>query len=94
MTKKQPDSPDRPDTAASQEAKLLWALDGLIDAEGPVMITSWIAVIEYIDANGDTQLAPLCSDMPPWRMTGMLDSSREMLIEEYEFADEFDDYDE
>lgn len=94
MTKKQPENTDQPDQAASQEAKLLWALDGLIDAEGPVMITSWIAVIEYIDKDGDTQLAPLCSDMPQWRMTGMLDSGREMLIDEYVFAEEFDDYDE
>jgi hypothetical protein len=94
VTKKQPENTDQPDQAASQEAKLLWALDGLIDAEGPVMITSWIAVIEYIDKDGDTQLAPLCSDMPQWRMTGMLDSGREMLIDEYVFAEEFDDYDE
>ena len=93
MKKKPEPKDDRPSEAASQEAKLLWALDGLIDAEGPVMITSWVAIVEYIDKDGDTQLAPLCSDMPQWRMTGMIDSGREMLVEDYVFADEFDDYD-
>lgn len=83
-------SQDKPDKAASQEAKLLWALDGLIESDGPVMITSWVAIVEYMDQHGQSELVPLCSDMPPWRMTGMIDSGREMLVEEYEFYDEDD----
>lgn len=94
MPKKPDPKDDRPDAAASQEAKLLWALDGLIDVEGPVMVTSWVAMIEYIDKDGDTQLAPLCSDMPQWRMTGIIDAGREALLDDFFFADEFDDYDE
>ena len=94
MTKKGDKEQDRPDAAASQEAKLLWAFDGLLDAEGPVMITSWVTIIEYIDKDGETHLAPLCSDMPLWRMTGIVDSGRESLIEDYEFFEEYDDYDE
>jgi hypothetical protein len=94
MAKKGDKAQDRPDAAASQEAKLLWAFDGLIDVEGPVMITAWVTIIEYIDKDGDTHLAPLSSDMPPWRMTGIVDSGRESLIEDYEFFDEYDDWDE
>lgn len=90
MTKKEPADNDRPDHAASQEAKLLWALDDLIDAEGPVMVTSWLAVVEYIDRHGDSQLTSLRSDMPQWRMTGILDAARDMLIEEYEYFEEDD----
>jgi len=93
MAKKGDKEQDRPDAAASQEAKLLWAFDGLLEAEGPVMITSWVTIIEYIDKDGETHLAPLCSDMPLWRMTGIVDSGRESLIEDYEFFDEYDDYD-
>ena len=85
---------DQPDSAASQEAKILWALDGLIDVEGPVMVTSWIAIVEYIDHNGESCLTPLSSDMPPWRLAGMLETGREMLFAEYVLTDEFDEYDE
>lgn len=85
---------DQPDIAASQEAKILWALDGLIEVEGPVMVTSWIAIVEYIDQNGESCLTPLSSDMPPWRLAGMLETGREMLFEEYALAEEFDEYDE
>lgn len=85
---------DQPDIAASQEAKILWALDGLIDAEGPVMVTSWIAIVEYIDHNGESCLAPLSSEMPPWRLAGILETGREMLFNEYVFEEEFDEYDE
>lgn len=91
---KSPKKQDRPDQAASQEAKILWALDGLIDVEGPVMVTSWVAIVEYIDKNGESCLAPLASDMSQWHLAGMLETGREMLFEEYLFADEFDEYDE
>jgi hypothetical protein len=94
VTTKPEQNKDQPDPAASQEAKLLWAFDGLIDAEGPLMITSWITIIEYIDSNGETQLQPLASDMPQWRMTGIIDAGRDMLIDEYEFFDEYDEHDE
>ena len=56
------------------------------------MVTSWVTMIEYIDEDGDTQLAPLCSDMPPWRMTGIIDTCREILIEDFDLA-EYDDWD-
>lgn len=91
---KSPEKDDKPDAAASQEAKILWALDGLIDVEGPVMVTSWVAIIEYIDRNGDSCLAPLSSDMSQWRLAGMLETGREMLFEEYALADDFDEFDE
>jgi hypothetical protein len=91
---KPPKKADQPDSASSQEAKILWALDGLIDAEGPVMVTSWIAIIEYIDHNGESCLAPLSSEMPPWRMAGILETGREMLFADYVYTEEFDEYDE
>lgn len=90
MPKTPKPSQDQPDNAASQEAKLLWALDGLIESNGPVMITSWVAIVEYMDQHGHSELVPLCSDMPQWRMTGMIDTGREMLIEEYAYYDDDD----
>lgn len=92
MTKKGASGDDRPDSAASQEAKLLWAFDGLIEADGPIMVTAWVAMIEYIDKDGEPQLAPLCSDVPQWRMTGMIDAGRDLLVEEFDLA-EYDDWD-
>jgi len=94
VTKPKPKEKDQPDASSSQEAKILWALDGLIDAEGPVMITSWVIIAEYIDPNGETQLAPVCSEMPQWRMTGMVDAAREMLNEDYLFVSNWDEDDE
>lgn len=72
----------------------MWALDGLIDIEGPVMVTSWITIVEYIDHNGESCLSPLCSDMPPWRLAGMLETGREMLFEDYVVTEDYDDFDE
>lgn len=85
---------DQPNSAASQEAKILWALDGLIDIEGPVMVTSWVAIIEYIDQSGESCLAALSSHMPEWRLAGLLETGREMLFAEYVLAEDFDEYDE
>ena len=85
---------DQPDPAASQEAKILWALDGLIDVEGPVMVTSWVAIVEYMDQNGESCLAPLCSNIPQWRLAGMLETGRDMLFSEYLYDEEFGEFDE
>lgn len=82
---------DQPDEAASQETKILWALNGLVDTEGPVMVTAWVAIIEYMDNTGETQLAPLASSMSQWHMTGMIDAGRDMLIAEYDYAEEWED---
>ena len=82
---------DKPDFRDSQEAKILWSLDGLIDAEGPIMVTSWVIMVEYVDKYGETHLSPLCSDMPQWRMTGIIDSSREMLNDDYALLNDWDE---
>jgi hypothetical protein len=84
--------PDRPDSGAAREEKILWALNGLVDAPGPVMVTSWVAIIEYMDKEGTAQLAALASNMPSWRMTGMIDSGREMLLEDL-IVEDYGDYD-
>lgn len=86
MTKK-PD--DQPDEQASSEAKILWAFAKYFET-GPKMVTNWVTIIEFIDENGEEQLLPACSDMPYWRMIGMLDSGREVLLDEFEVADSDD----
>lgn len=85
-------NPDRPDPSAAREEKILWALDGLVDAPGPVLITGWVAVIEYMDKEGVAQLAALSSHMPPWRMTGMIDTGRELLFEDLVPAEDYGDF--
>lgn len=92
MVAKQPKKKvEQPAAEEPREAKLLWALDGLINAEGPVMVTSWIAIVEYIDHEGVTQLAAASNKMPSWRMTGMIDTGREMLFEDYDIYDDYDE---
>ena len=91
MTKSKPEDKDKPDPHDSQEAKSLWSLDGLIDAEGPIMVNSWVIIVEYIDKFGDTHLSPLCSEMPQWRMTGMVDAAREMLNEDYALLNDWEE---
>lgn len=91
MAKQPKKKPEKPAADEPRESKLLWALDGLIDAEGPVMVTSWIAIVEYIDHEGMAQLAAASNKMPSWRMTGMIDTGRDMLFEDYDVYDDWDE---
>lgn len=71
----------------SPEARFLRAFDGFLDAEGPIMITGWATVIEYMDAEGAMQLAAFASDTPSWRIDGMMREGTELLTVEHEYDD-------
>lgn len=88
-----PKKADRPDKAASREAKMVWALDDFDHIERPAMVTSWISIVEYMDHLGETHLVSLCSELSQWRLAGMLEIGREMLFAEYEYDEESSDYD-
>ena len=83
MTRK---TEDQPDEQASSGAKILWAFAKYVEA-GPKMVTNWVTIIEFIDEKGEEQLLPVCSDMPYWRMVGMLDSGREVLLDEFDVTE-------
>jgi len=76
--KKQPPSP---------ESRFLTAFSPFLDAEGPVMITGWVAVVEYLDADGDHRLGAFASDIPEWRVHGMLTSGGELLANKMLYDD-------
>ena len=79
-----------PEEPVAFEDRLMQALASLLPDEGPIMVTSWIAFLEYVNEDGHPQLAAFASLMPPWRMTGMIDAGAELLAQEFEY----DDYDE
>lgn len=89
MTKKPKPDPDKPGPSKPED-RLIDALKDLLPERNPVMVTGWIAIVEYIDQNGDPDLGAFASNMPPWRMNGIFDTGREMLVEEFEY----DDYEE
>jgi hypothetical protein len=87
MSKKKSPEPEEP---VSFDDRLMQALSDLLPDEGPIMITSWVAFLEYVTEDGSPQLAAFASPMPPWRMTGMIEAGAELLIQEFEYED-FDD---
>ena len=74
----------------SPESRFLAAFSPFLDAEGPVMITAWVAMIEYIDADGEHQLSAYASDMPDWRVNGIVQGGHELLAS----GELFDDWEE
>jgi len=57
------------------------------DEDGPVMITTWVVVCEYIDEDGAASVAAWASDDPQWRINGLLGAAGDML-DVAEFDDE------
>jgi hypothetical protein len=80
----------KPGTPASPESRFLTAFSPFLDAEGPVMITAWVSVIEYLDADGQPRLAAFASETPDWRIQGMLTSGGELLANSL-FYDDWED---
>ena len=46
---------------------------------GPVMVTTWVVVCEYVDEKGSPGFAAWSSDDPPWRVQGLMTHGSEML---------------
>ena len=62
-----------------------------VDETGPVMVTTWVAVCEYIDETGAAGVAAWASDDPQWRINGLLAAAGDMLdVDEYD-DEEIDD---
>lgn len=78
----------------TQEARIIDAFATLIGHEGPLMVTSWVAMVEYIDEEGCARLGAYSSEMPPWRMSGIIEAGQEMLADEFLYEDEFEEYEE
>lgn len=49
------------------------------DEGGPVMVTTWVVVCEYLDETGAASVAAWASDDPQWRINGLLAAAGEML---------------
>jgi len=67
----------------------------LADEEsGPVMVTGWALVAEYISDDGSANVAAWSSDDPPWRISGLLTVANELLdVTVYDTSyDSEDDY--
>lgn len=61
------------------------------DEEGPIMVTTWAVVAEYIDEDGAASVAAWASDDPQWRINGLLSVAADMLdVDEYD-DEEIDD---
>lgn len=58
-----------------------------------VMITEWVTIVEFINEDGATQLAAFASDMPSWRLSGIVEAGHDMLIQEYDTEMQDDLYD-
>lgn len=83
---------DEAEAPETQEARIIDAFASLIGHDGPLMVTSWVAMVEYIDDDGVARLGAYSSDMPPWRMNGIIEAGQEMLAEDFMYEDEFEDY--
>lgn len=64
------------------------AFQSLIGDQSPLMVTGWISLVEYIDDAGDQRLAAFSSNLPPWRLNGIIETGHEMLLEEYDYEDD------
>lgn len=58
------------------------AFNRLMCEPQPIMVTAWISIVEFIDADGEMQLTAFGSDMPSWRAQGIIDAGAEMLLED------------
>ena len=81
-----PADPPEPQQALPDAIRNLLQADG----EGPVMVTSWAVVAEYIDESGAAGVAAWASDDPHWRIVGLLNVAQDMLdvFEDEEIDDE------
>lgn len=52
------------------------------------MVTGWMTVFEYVDESGEVQLVAFSSEMPEWRLAGIVDTGYQMLIEDEEYEDD------
>jgi hypothetical protein len=80
---------DEPEDLTAAHRRLPEAIRDLIGKdEGPVMVTTWAVVCEYIDETGAAGVAAWASDDPSWRISGLLATAGDMLA-----IDEYDDED-
>lgn len=54
-------------------------LRDMLSDEGPVMVTTWVVVCEYVDEQGSPGFAAWSSDDPPWRVQGLISHGADML---------------
>lgn len=71
--------PDRP--SLTPEEALVAALADMSGA-GSVLVTAWVGIVEFLDANGDMQLHAHSSNMPSWRAQGIIDAGAEMILDD------------
>jgi len=88
---------DSPDPVPMAQEKMPDVLRALLaaDEDGPVMVTTWAAVCEYIDSEGSANVAAWQSDDPPWRVGGLLTVAQDLLDTSslHEYDDEYDEED-
>lgn len=68
----------------------------MAEEEGPVMVTTWAVVCEYLDENGSANVAAWASNDPPWRIGGLIAVAGELLdtfVYDTEDEDEYEDDD-
>lgn len=89
VTKRAKKEPD-PDDAypLSREDAVFRAINALAGESEPIMVTGWMCIAEYMQADGSVQLGAFCSDMPPWRMSGLMEAGYDMLYAQYDFFEE------
>lgn len=63
------------------------ALLGMAAEEGPALLTNWVVMVEFIDSDGSPRLGSYASDMPPWRLSGIVDEGHSILLGQYEEDD-------
>lgn len=61
------------------------------EEDGPIMVTGFALVAEYIDGSGAANVAAWASDDPPWRITGLLSVADELLDLHVHDDEEIDD---
>lgn len=81
---------DNPDDAypLSREDAVYRAINALAEESNPIMVTGWMLIAEYMQADGSVQLGAFCSDMPPWRLSGLMDAGTDALYAQYEYFDD------
>lgn len=76
------------DEEAALEQAII-AMERHLEGDG-VLLTGWVVVAEFVDENGDPMLAGYArSNMPYWRINGLLDAGPEALA----YAEEWDEED-
>lgn len=72
-----PEAPDKPEPHRVLPDSIRALIQ--VDEEGPVMVTTWAVVAEYIDEDGAASVAAWASDDPQWRINGLLSVAADML---------------